>query len=140
MSRPSPAAPAGDRTLFLALIGPPYESDQLTTALRIADEAVRQEHRVTVWTCGYSTALTTAALGPTRPRNASRWDARHPSTAAVVAGLLEWAGDRLEWLVCRYCAEERGTLDQMTAVRVRPPYEFMRRATTADVALVLGVK
>ena len=128
------------RSLFLGLIGAPYESDQLTTALRIADEAVRQEHRVTVWTCGYATALTTAALGPTRPRNASYWDVRYPSTAAQVAGLLDWAGGRLDWLVCRYCAEERGALEQMPGVRIRPPYEFMRRAIAADSSLVLGVK
>lgn len=128
------------RSLFLGLIGPPYESDQLTTALRIADEAVRQEHQVTVWTCGYSTALTTVALGGTRPRNASRWDVRYPSTATLVTGLLEWGGDRLEWLVCRYCAQERGATDQMPGVRVRPPYEFMRRALAADTSLVFGVK
>lgn len=128
------------RSLFLALIGPPYESDQLTTALRIVDEAVRQEHQVTMWTCGFSTGLTAAALGPTRPRNAARWDEPYPSTSALVTGLLEWGGEHLSWLVCRYCAEERGTLDQMPGVRVRPPYEFMRRAIAADSSLVFGVK
>jgi sulfur relay (sulfurtransferase) complex TusBCD TusD component (DsrE family) len=128
------------RSLFLGLIGPPYESDQLTTALRIADEAVRQEHRVTVWTCGYSTTLTAAALGAGKPRNAQTWAVRFPSTSALAADLLEWAGGALEWLVCRYCAEERGALEQMPQVRVRPPYEFVQRAVAADVALVLGVK
>jgi sulfur relay (sulfurtransferase) complex TusBCD TusD component (DsrE family) len=128
------------RSVFLGLIGPPYESDQLTTALRIADEAVRQEHRVTVWTCGYSTALTAAALGPTKPRNAQTWGVRFPSTSALAIDLLEWAGGSLDWLVCRYCAEERGVLEQVPQVRVRPPYEFVQRAVAADVALVLGVK
>lgn len=128
------------RSLFLGLIGPPYESDQFTTALRIADEAVRQGHQVTAWTCGYSTSLTTAALGANKPRNPRVWDARHPSTAAVITELLEWAGERMEWLVCRYCAEERGTLEQVHGVRIRPPYEFVQRATAADVCLVLGVK
>ena len=131
--------PAG-RSVFLGLIGPPYESDQLTTALRIADEAVRQRHRVTVWTCGYSTTLTAASLGATKPRNAQTWAVRFPSTSALAIGLLDWAGPALQWLVCRYCAEERGALDQVPQVRVRPPYEFVQRATTADVALVLGVK
>ena len=130
----------GGRSLFLGLVGAPYESDLLTTALRIADEAVRQQHRVTMWACGYATTLTSAALGPTRPRNAARWDVAYPSTAALATGLLDWAGDRLEWLVCRYCAEERGALEQMPGVRVRPPYEFMRRAIAADSSLVFGVK
>jgi sulfur relay (sulfurtransferase) complex TusBCD TusD component (DsrE family) len=131
--------PAG-RSVFLGLIGPPYESDQLTTALRIADEAVRQRHRVTVWTCGYSTTLTAASLGATKPRNAQTWAVRFPSTSALAVELLDWAGEALQWLVCRYCAEERGALDQVPQVRVRPPYEFVQRATAADVALVLGVK
>ena len=128
------------RSLFLGLIGPPYESDQLTTALRIADEAVRQQHRVTVWTCGYSTTLTAAALGASKPRNAQTWSVRFPSTSAQAVDLLEWAGEALEWLVCRYCAEERGALEQVPQVRVRPPYEFAQRAVAADVSLVLGVK
>ena len=106
------------RSLFLGLIGPPYESDQLTTALRIA----------------------AAALGPGKPRNAQTWAVRFPSTSALAVDLLEWAGGALEWLVCRYCAEERGALEQVPQVRVRPPYEFVQRAVTADVALVLGVK
>lgn len=135
----APDQPAG-RSVFLGLIGPPYESDQLTTALRIADEAVRQRHRVTVWTCGYSTTLTAASLGATKPRNAQTWAVRFPSTSALAIGLLDWAGPALQWLVCRYCAEERGALDQVPQVRVRPPYEFVQRATAADVALVLGVK
>jgi sulfur relay (sulfurtransferase) complex TusBCD TusD component (DsrE family) len=128
------------RSVFLGLIGPPYESDQLTTALRIADEAVRQRHRVTVWTCGFSTTLTATSLGPAKPRNAQAWTVRYPSTSALAVELLEWAGGSLQWLVCRYCAEERGALDQVPQVRVRPPYEFVQRATAADVALVLGVK
>lgn len=131
---------ATGRSVFLGLIGPPYESDQLTTALRIVDEAIRQEHRVTVWTCGYSTALTAAALGPNKPRNAQTWGVRFPSTSALAIDLLDWAGESLQWLVCRYCAEERGVLDQVPQVRVRPPYEFVQRAVAADVALVLGVK
>jgi hypothetical protein len=122
------------------LIGPPYESDLLTTTVRLAEEAVRQEHLVTVWTCGYATALTTAAVGPTLPRNLTMWDTAFPSPAALAAHLLDWAQGRLSWLVCRYCAQERGTLDQMRGVRVRPPYEFVQRAKAADVHLVLGTK
>jgi len=129
-----------ERRLFLGLIGTPYASDLLTSAVRIAEEAVRQGHRVTVWTCGYATALTTAAVGPSAPRNLAAWDTRHPSPAALVRHLLAWADGELEWLVCRFCAEERGTTEQLPGVRVRPSYEFMLRADAADVSLVLGVK
>lgn len=128
------------RRLFLGLIGAPYASDLVTSAVRIAEEAVRQGHRVTVWTCGYATALSTAAVGPSAPRNLAAWDATYPSPAALVEHLLAWADGRLEWLVCRFCAEERGTTEQLAGVRIRPSYEFMVRSDAADVSLVLGVK
>jgi hypothetical protein len=128
------------RSLFLGLIGAPYESDLLTTSVRIAEEAVRQQHQVTMWTCGFATALTATTVGADKPRNALAWDAVFPTPAALAAHLLAWADGRLSWLVCRYCAEERGTMDQMPGARIRPPYEFVQRANAADVCLVLGTK
>ncbi|HZM84358.1 MAG TPA: hypothetical protein VFC19_52225 [Candidatus Limnocylindrales bacterium] len=128
------------RSLFLGLIGSPYESDMFTTASRLVDETVRRRHHVTVWACGYSTALTLRGLGDSRPRNPWSWDTVYPSTAAVVQGMLAYADGRLEWLVCRFCAEERGSTDQMPGVRIEPPANFQRRALAADVCLMLGVK
>jgi sulfur relay (sulfurtransferase) complex TusBCD TusD component (DsrE family) len=128
------------RSLFLALIGAPYESDLFTTTVRLADEAVRQRNRVTVWTCGYATALTVLAIGEEKPRNVQTWDLSYPSPSALVTHLLRWADGSLQWLVCRYCAEERGAMAQLAEVRIRPPYEFLSRADAADVSLVLGVK
>jgi sulfur relay (sulfurtransferase) complex TusBCD TusD component (DsrE family) len=127
-------------SLFLGLIGAPYESDLFTTTVRLAEEAVRQGHQVTIWTCGYATALTAATVAPQKPRNAADWNSRSPSTAALAAHLLTWADGRLSWLVCRFCAEERGTLAQVDRVRIRPPYEFVQRSLQADVHLVLGTK
>jgi hypothetical protein len=129
-----------ERSLFLGLIGTPYESDLFTTTVRLVDAAIRQRHRVVVWTCGYATALTVAGLGDRKPRDLSRWDVAHPSSAAVVAHLLRWADGRLRWLVCGYCAEERGAMRQIAGTRIRPASEFIRRADAADACLVLGVK
>ncbi len=128
------------RSLFLGLVGTPYQSDMFTTTTRLADEAIRQDHLVTVWTCGYATALTLRALGETKPRNPWSWDSAYPSPSALVRHLIGWADGRLEWLVCRYCADERGTADQIPEVRLQPPGNFQRRALAADVCLVLGVK
>jgi sulfur relay (sulfurtransferase) complex TusBCD TusD component (DsrE family) len=128
------------RSLFLGLIGAPYESDLLTTAARLADEAARQGHQVTVWACGYATALTMTGVTGTKPRNFQSWNVSYPSPAALVTHLLHGGDGRIQWLVCRYCADERGTSEQMTGVRIRPPYEFLERASAADVCLVLGVK
>lgn len=128
------------RSLFLGLVGTPYESDLLTTAVRLAEEAARQDHPVTVWACGYATALTTVDVGPTAPRNVRHWDTHYPSPAALVTHLLHWADGRVTWLVCRYCAQERGATNQMAGIRIRPPYKFLELANAADVSLVLGVK
>jgi sulfur relay (sulfurtransferase) complex TusBCD TusD component (DsrE family) len=128
------------RSLFLGLIGAPYESDLLTTAVRMAEEAARQDHRVTVWACGYATALTTMDVGDTAPRNLRHWDTHYPSPTALITHLLQWSDGRIEWLVCRYCAQERGTTNQIDRIRIRPPYKFMELADAADVSLILGVK
>lgn len=128
------------RKLFLGLIGTPYESDLFTTTVRLAGEAARQGHQVTVWACGYATALTVAAIGNVKPRNAQAWNTAYPSPAAVVALLLADGEGRIKWLVCRYCSDERGTAGQMSGVRIRPPYEFLDRAAASDTCLVLGVK
>lgn len=131
---------APERVLFLAMIGAPYESDTTTTLLRMADAAVAARHRVSVWTCGFATTLTLATLGDSKPRNLLSWDERFPSTAALVTALLDAAAGRLEWLVCRYCMEERGATAQIDGVAVRPPYEFVDRLLAADASLVMGLK
>ena len=130
----------GGRSLFLGLIGAPYESDLLTSAVRIAAEAVRQGHRVTVWACGYATALTLADVGEAKPRDIRSWDTRTPSPAALATHLVRSCDGRLDWLVCRYCAQERGTTLQLPGIRIRPPHKFLELATAADTCLVLGVK
>ena len=128
------------RTFFIGLIGAPYASDLFTTAVRLAAAAVGQGHHVTVWTCGYATALTQRGMGQTKPRNPWAWEPTTPSTAARVQRLLGSSDGRLDWLVCGFCAQERGAVDQIPQVRVRPPSGFVRRADAADVCLVLGIK
>lgn len=133
------------KALFLGIMGAPYESELATTALRMVDEALRQGHRVTVWTCGGATALTLLSLGESKPRNlldlACQRSGRHyPTTAALVGNLLGTAEDRLQWLVCRHCMEERGAFEQMAGVKIVSALKFWRYLNQADVSMVVGVK
>lgn len=133
------------RRIFFGVMGAPYESELSTTLFRMIDEALRQGHHVSVWTCGGATTLTQSSLGEEKPRNlmdlvTGRRDAIYPTTAALVRGFLTGAGGRLEWRVCRHCADERGAGPHVEGVSVASPFRFLSQMERADVALVLGVK
>ena len=132
------------RSIFLGVMGAPFQSELCSSVLRMAEEALKQDHTVTVWTCGYATAMTQSSLerdqdiftyGGCEPQ-------MHPShpVSSVVAGLLKRYPNRLCWYVCDYCMRERGTTQQMDGVEIKIPYTFNLYLNDADVSLVLGVK
>jgi sulfur relay (sulfurtransferase) complex TusBCD TusD component (DsrE family) len=125
--------------LLLVLMAAPHESETCSTALRLAREAVGAGYPVTVWTCGWATALTLRTLPAVKPRNFSDWEASYPSTATLVGDLLAAAGGRLRWLVCGWCAHHRGTAEQIDGVRLVPGTRFGRQLAAATQALFLGV-
>lgn len=130
------------RSLFIGLMGSPYQSDLTTSLFRLTEEALGQGHQVVVWTCGYGTMLTQSTL--VRPPDALAQgdvaDVQHPTTAELVQALFRAYPDRIRWYVCRYCMEERGTVAQIPEVEVQIPYSFNTYLTVADQGLVLGVK
>lgn len=133
------------RSLFFGVMGNPYESELCTSVLRLADAALRAGHRVIVWTCGGATTLTQSSIGMAKPRNlidfaTGRGDVRYPSTARFVAELIDTADGRLDWMVCRHCADERGAGEQIEGVVVASPFKFLAQMERADVAMVMGVK
>jgi sulfur relay (sulfurtransferase) complex TusBCD TusD component (DsrE family) len=132
-------------SIFLGVMGAPYESELTTTLLRLVDEALHQGHQITVWTCGGATLLTHSALGRTKPRNVfdlgtTRTIHDYPSVAALITALMSAGAGRLRWYVCSHCMEERGALAQIEAVKVQAPLQFVRYLAAAEVALVMGVK
>jgi hypothetical protein len=132
------------QSLFIGVMGAPYESELFTTLVRMVDQALVAGHDVTVWTCGGATTLTLKCLGDAKPGNPLEIAAEHrgeyPSPAAVVRALLETSQGRLQWLVCRHCTEERGGGEHMDGVKIQPAFRFLRHLNGARTSLVIGVK
>lgn len=132
------------KSLFFGVMGAPYESDLCTSLLRMVSEALECGHTITVWTCGGATALTRTALGETKPKNLldllAGEDRSYPSTAALVGAMVRESAGRLQWLVCRHCAEERGAMDQIPEARIQPPLRFAEYLERSDVPVIMGVK
>lgn len=128
------------KQIFIGVIGDPYESDLCTSLFRMVDAAITEGHEIVVWTCCGATSLTAEALGETKPRNLMDIGAGHacPSTAHIVRGLIDEADGSLRWLVCRYCAEERGVTCQIEGVQITAPFKLIQHMNQADVAMIMG--
>ncbi|MFC0602045.1 DsrE family protein [Streptomyces palmae] len=125
--------------VMISLFGAPYESERITTAFRLAQSLLDRGATVAIWTCGYSTALTCASLGDSKPRNLIDLDRDHPSTVRLVKDLLAGYPERLHWYVCRFCADERGMTEQIPQVKMKSAFRFMDHVAAADKLLCLGV-
>jgi hypothetical protein len=137
MSGGSPVAGRWD--LLVAVMGTPYASDATTTMLRWVDAAAAGGARVQVWTCGYATMLTQRALGAEKPRNAMAWNEDYPTSATVVQEMLARHEGHLRWLSCRFCSDERGALDHVEPVRLRPAFSFGNHVRESGKTVFVGV-
>ena len=131
------ALPRSD--LLLALMGAPHDNDMATTALRLAEAALRRGAAVDIWTCGYATMLTQRGLGEHKPRNYISWETEYPTSASLAERMLKANSGRLTWHSCRFCSEERGAVDHLEPVRLRPPFKFTEHVYAADTVVVMGV-
>jgi len=129
-------------SLFFGMVGTPSQTETSTSLFRIVESALKQGHVVTVWTCGHATGLSQTTR--VRPRDyfaTEDAEAFNPTTAAMIEALFERYGtERLQWLVCRYCAEECGAVDHIPHAQIKIPFSFQYYLSAADVSLVLGVK
>jgi hypothetical protein len=141
-SAPVPVIDAGGKTasLFLGVMGTPYQSELATSLFRMVHESLDQGMKVVVWTCGYATMLTQNTL--VRPKDLFEPSARgpNPSTSEMARALLEYSQGRLQWYVCRYCMEERGASQQIEEVQIKIPFSFYHYLNEAETSLVMGVK
>ena len=116
----------------------PYESGTTTTALRIADAAVRKGHNVNVFAYEGSTYLTMKEQkGHANPvKGTSVEEQKHPTTANFVAGLL--ATGKVDWINCGMCVDERGSGDWIDGPRRGGPADLLKWFDESDTTLIMG--
>ena len=133
------------KTLTVAIMHPPYESAASTTALRIVNAALAQGNNVTVFAYEGAVNLTMAAQQPhANPvKGTSVEQEQHPTTKDWIASLFELArsrGQKLDWINCGLCVDERGAGDWIEGPRRGSPKDFYEAAQKSDGILVIPAK
>src|ERR687892_2499975 len=98
-----------EKVLTLALMDPPYESANSTTALRIISAALKKGVHVNVFAYEGAVCLSLKDQAPhANPvKGTTVEEEDHPTTRKFVAALLELGGGRLTWVNCGLCVDER---------------------------------
>ena len=131
-----------EKTLTLALMDPPYESANSTTAMRIISAALRQGLRVNVFAYEGAVCLPLKDQAPhANPvKGTTVEEEEHPTTSRFVAALMELGGGRLNWVNCGLCVDERGAANAVEGVRRGSPADFFRMAEESVNTLVIPTK
>ena len=135
---------AGQRTLTIALMDPPYESETSTTALRIIDAALRKGIGVNVFAYEGAVNLTMKgqAAHPNPVKGTSAEEQDHPTTARFISGLFGMSGEaaKLDWVNCGMCVDERGAGEWIEGPRRGGPGDFYKFTQESTNTLVIGTK
>ncbi|MBI2374788.1 MAG: DsrE family protein [Deltaproteobacteria bacterium] len=133
------------KTLTFALMDPPYESENVTTAFRILDVAARRGHDINVFAYEGAAALAFARQlqhpNPVHGKNVA--EENHPTTKDQVSGLLATAeknGGKVQWVNCGMCADERGIHEFAPGTRRGSPADFHAFVEASDNLLVVPTK
>ncbi len=134
-----------DKTITLALMDPPYESENLTTAFRILDAAARRGFDINVFAYEGASALAFARQAP--HANAIHGkdvaEENHPTTKDQISALVEAAeknGGKVDWVNCGLCVDERGVGEFVEVTRRGAPADFHNFAEASDGVLVIPTK
>ena len=133
-----------ERILTLALMDPPYESANSTTALRIISAALEQGISVNVFAYEGAVCLPLKDQAPhANPvKGTTLEEEDHPTTKAFVSSLLAVGKDKplLTWVNCGLCVDERGATDVVDGVRRGSPADFFKMASESTNTLVIPTK
>lgn len=130
------------RRLTLALMDPPYESANSTTALRIISAALAKGIEVNVF--AYEGAVCLPLKDQTPHANpvkgTSVEEEEHPTTKAFVSSLLAMGQGKLAWVNCGLCVDERGAANVVEGVKRGSPADFFKMASESTNTLVIPTK
>src|SRR5262249_23034826 len=132
------------RKLTLALMDPPYESANSTTALRIISAALRKGIDVNVFAYEGAVCLPLNDQAPhANPvKGTTVEEEDHPTTKKFIQSLLEIGrGDpQLTWVNCGLCVDERGAINVVAGVKRGGPADFLKMAQDSTNTLVIPTK
>ncbi|HKE59965.1 MAG TPA: DsrE family protein [Pyrinomonadaceae bacterium] len=132
------------KKLTLALMDPPYESANSTTALRIVAAALELGIDVNVFAYEGAVCLPLKDQAPhANPvKGTSVEEEEHPTTKTFVSALLEMGNGnpQLTWVNCGLCVDERGAGNVVDGVKRGSPADFLKMAQESTNTLVIPTK
>ncbi len=132
------------KTLTLALMDPPYESANSTTALRIISAALKKGINVNVFAYEGAVCLPLKDQAPhANPvKGTTVEEEDHPTTKTFVSSLLEIGKDDplLTWVNCGLCVDERGASNVVEGVKRGSPADFLKMAEQSTNTLVIPTR
>jgi len=133
-----------EKRLTLALMNPPYESANSTTAFRIIAAALKKGIDVDVFAYEGAVCLPLTEQAPhANPvKGTTVEEEDHPTTKAFVASLLEMGNSAasLNWVNCGLCVDERGAHQVVEGVKRGSPADFLKMALESTNTLVIPAK
>ena len=131
-------------TFAVALMDPPYESENLTTAFRILSVMAQRGHNINLFAyegaSGLAFTRQTPHPNPVHGKNVA--EENHPTTKDQVTALLALAeqnGGKVDWVNCGMCVVERG-VGEFVAGRLGSPADFHAFCETSDNVLAIPTK
>jgi tRNA 2-thiouridine synthesizing protein D len=133
-----------ERKLTLALMDPPYESANSTTALRIISAALKNGIPVNVFAYEGAVCLPLKDQAPhANPvKGTTVEQEEHPTTKAFISSLLEIGNSNplLTWVNCGLCVDERSANNVIDGVKRGSPADFYKMAQESTNTLVIPTK
>lgn len=131
-------------TFAVALMDPPYESENLTTAFRILSVMAQRGHNINLFAYEGASGLafTRQAPHPNPVHGKNVAEENHPTTKDQVMALLALAaqnGGKADWVNCAMCVVERG-VGEFAAGRLGSPADFHAFCEASDNVLAIPTK